>query len=433
MTNIYTVFASICIRRFPHHILRELITGLFVAAILALLAWIDPEWLVLFLWFYCYLMVLIATHKNAIFLNEHDLNVVQIHVGSLNFHVLYVIHYALRDMYWANLTCFSLLTISLSYLGKPIYCICLLVSYLVTLLTLPAQVFFASRLTSKARSAWFIILLLPLVLLPVLKTIGLSILSHNIYLITALLPLFGTLYCLIIYYIGHKIRVTFGTRYNARKWWSWLRPCSITLFKDILLQHQRILLALLSQLSLLILLSIGSNIHQAAFPLVIFAVCQTNIVMTRNRGKLYLITDDPQFLYTRFPQDHYHLLRGKLLTLVVNIPIILMVAASFLLFIRKFNLHDIALIALLLLTNFIIDATTLTESDRFIRTLRAIVKYLASTVMIVTWFMNAPDWISLAFLATTTLLYAPIMCSCYQFNQDNLKKGKRDQYELSRR
>ncbi|MFU0556850.1 hypothetical protein [Gardnerella swidsinskii] len=430
MSNIYTVFASTCIRRFNHNILRELVTGIFVSIILTIFAWFYPEWLIFFLWFYCYLIQVISVHTNTVFLNEHDLDIFHIHSGSIRFHILYIIHYVLRDMYYANIVCLSILAISLSLLGKFSYFVCFLVSYLLNLLIIPAQIFFSSRLTAKARTIWLIGLLLPILLLVVFQIAGSYTLFSSIYTTTAILPFIALIYCLILYYTGHKIKVRFGTRCNARKYWSWIRTFSVMLFRDVLLQRQRILLASLSQLSILILLSIGTNLGNAAFPLIIFTICQTNIVMTRNQGKLYLLTDDHQFSYTRFPLDSHHLLRGKLLILAINIPIVSIIAICFLLAFDNFNLHDIVFLELLLLTNFVIDTTCITESDLLIRTLRALVKYLTSAVVICTWFMKAPDWVPLIFLTITILLYLPTVNSCYQFGRCKIKKGNRQHYEL---
>ena len=217
--------------------------------------------------------------------------------------------------------------------------------------------------------------------------------------------------CALLYSAGidrwaRRSRANGLTSYRGRRGLVWVTRLSPHLFKDLVLFRAPALQSLVLGLALYALLAVGSP--PSFLPaLVALALCHDNLFLARRDKRYRLVGDDTLFRGERLPADADRLQRSKFVTVALDVPVKLAVAAALLAAAEVFRADLLVLLAMQLIVGYVICAPLPFLDDPLARYLRGAVCYALVVVLTVVCIAGVPVWQGVIGLLIPGAFYLP--------------------------
>ncbi len=392
-------------QRKPRAPMKEALIGVGIGTMLAVGSFLNPDWTLWGVLLYLAVVQAISVTHNEVFASFGDFRRLGFTGVSLHYRVLYAVHYVARDLHLALGLGLSIGLAALLLAGHSGHAVLLTVLCLATLWVLPSHVHLAERLSDRARVGVIAAHLIAVLALIAPLAQGWSpgrMLSGMAIAVAA---------CALLYSAGidrwaRRSRANGLTSYRGRRGLVWVTRLSPHLFKDLVLFRAPALQSLVLGLALYALLAVGSP--PSFLPaLVALALCHDNLFLARRDKRYRLVGDDTLFRGERLPADADRLQRSKFVTVALDVPVKLAVAAALLAAAEVFRADLLVLLAMQLIVGYVICAPLPFLDDPLARYLRGAVCYALVVVLTVVCIAGVPVWQGVIGLLIPGAFYLP--------------------------
>lgn len=412
MRAFLATLARLTATRKPQNRLKEVGLGLLVGAVLGTGGLLSPEWMLWGVLLYCTSMQGVAMIDNDIFCDFRDFRRLGFREVSLAYRVAYVTHYVARDLYVA--TGIALVTGSTVLVigGQPWYAAMLPTAYLASVVLIPSHVYLAFRIAERGKMMYLGGLYVVVLSLAAPLALGWHLPPHATPLLVPLWCGTTLLHIAIIDRVAAHLRGNGVSTYGSRRFFTWLKPLSPHVYKDVLLCHGLVVQQLLLGFALLSILAVSTSPGSMS-ALILLALCHRNVFLGRKNKEYALYSEDFLFHERKLPADAHTLRRLKLRTLALDVPLKLVIAVIVLAFYGQARLDHLSLMGLILITALVIEAPLPHLANRIGRFTRHTASYMMIfTYTLVVTFDQSPV-LMVAQCAVTMIVYGPSLFAAY--------------------